>query len=345
MADMNTEKDGPFDGMPRDERGFWQPARGTARPNPLFDWPPKPVEVFRWLLGFPGYLFPWNVIYMAIATLTWLYLQPSLSRCVEFRADWILEMYVRNQAMLVIIVSAWHLRLWSLKSQGLKFKYTSDWMAKGNRKFLWRDQLRDNVFWSCVSGGTIWTAYEVLMIWAYANEMIPYVDPRREPVYFVVLLCGIQMWRLFHFYWIHRLLHWPPLYKTAHYLHHKNINIGPWSGLAMHPIEHILYFSCILIHWVVPSHPIHMLMNAQHAAFTPAQGHVGFETLVVKGNAGVLAASYFHQLHHRYFECNYGETDIPFDMWFGSYHDGSPQAHAAMREKRKARHNIVTDAE
>ena len=173
---------------------------GTAPPSPLFAWPPRPAEAFKWLFGFPGYLLPWNIVYMVVATLTWHYLQPSLSRCVEFRADWILEIYVRNQSMLVIIVSAWHLRLWSLKSQGLKFKYTSDWMATGKRKFLWNNQLRDNVFWSCVSGGTIWTAYEVLMIWAYANEMIPYVDLRQEPVYLVVLLCSIQMWRLFHFY-------------------------------------------------------------------------------------------------------------------------------------------------
>ena len=345
MKDASNENDGLIDGMPRDERGFWQPERGTAPPSPLFAWPPKPLKALKWVFGFPGYLFPWNVIYMGIATLTWLYFQPALSRCVEFRADWILEMFVRNIALLVIIVSTWHLRLWWRKSQGLKFKYTPDWMATGKRKFLWGSQLRDNIFWSCVSGGTIWTAYEVLMMWAYANEMIPYVDPREEPVYFIVLLCGIQMWRLFHFYWTHRLIHWPPLYKVSHYLHHKNINIGPWSGLAMHPIEHILYFSCILIHWIVPSHPIHVLMNAQHAALTPAQSHVGFETLVIKGNAGVPAASYFHQLHHRYFECNYGENDLPFDMWFGTYHDGSPEAHEALREKRKTTHNILTEAE
>ena len=180
------------------------------------------------------------------------------------------------------------------------------------------------------------------MTWAYANGMLPYVDPRQQPLYFAAWLCGIQLWRLFHFYWVHRLLHWPPLYRAGHYLHHRNINVGPWSGLAMHPLEHVLYFSCMLVHWVVPSHPIHMVLNGQHAAFTPAQGHVGFEKLLLKGDAGVAAGSYFHQLHHRYFECNYGEPDFPFDHWFGTSHDGSPEAHAAMREKRRARHNVVT---
>lgn len=339
MAEVSAEQ---VDGVARDDRGFWQPARGTAPPSPLFAWPPRPLAILKWLYN---YLFPWNLIYMCIATLTWLYLQPTLSRCVEFRADWILEMYVRNQLMLLITVSAWHIHLWRRQTQGMTYKYTTQWMAEGNRKFLGGSQLRDNVFWTLVSGGTIWTAYEVLIIWAYANQIIPYLDPREHPVYFVLGLCAIQLWRVFHFYWSHRITHFPILYKSAHYLHHKNINIGPWSGLSMHPIEHIIYFSCILIHWVVPSHPIHLLMNAQHAAFTPAQGHVGFEKLLLKGDKGVPAASYFHQLHHRYFECNYGETDFPFDKWFGTYHDGSPEAHATMREKRKMAHNIVVDTE
>ena len=32
-----------------------------------------------------------------------------------------------------------------------------------------------------------------------------------------------------------------------------------------------------------------------------------------------------HYLHHKYFECNYGDLTIPFDKWFGSFHDGSKE--------------------
>lgn len=37
----------------------------------------------------------------------------------------------------------------------------------------------------------------------------------------------------------------------------------------------------------------------------------------------VPTGSYFHYLHHRYFECNYGESTLPLDKWFGTFHDGS----------------------
>ena len=336
MTEISAEREGLLDGMPRDRRGYWQP-EGTKLPNPIFAWPPRPMEAAKWLFS---YLFPWNLIYMALAALTVIYLQPEMSRMTSFAPDWILYIFVRNQIMLIVIVSAWHLWLWARKSQGFRFKYTPDWMATGKKQFLGGNQLFDNIFWSCVSGGTIWTAYEVFTLWLYANAHIPYVDPLKQPFLFGLVLLLIPLWRLFHFYWVHRLLHWPPLYKAGHFLHHRNINVGPWSGLSMHPLEHLLYFSCAAIHWIVPSHPIHVVLNLQHAGLTPAEGHAGFETVVVKGKYKLAGASYFHQLHHRYFECNYGEPDMPFDYWFGTSHDGSPEAHEAMREKRIARHKI-----
>ena len=64
---------------------------------------------------------------------------------------------------------------------------------------------------------------------------------------------------------------------------------------------------------------------------------------MIVGERGVPAASFFHQLHHRYFECNYGENDFPFDKWFGTFHDGSPESDAAMRDKRNAAHSITVD--
>ena len=44
---------------------------------------------------------------------------------------------------------------------------------------------------------------------------------------------------------------------------------------------------------------------------------------------------FFHQLHHRYFECNYGTVEMPWDRWFGSFHDGSDQGTKETRERKK----------
>ena len=100
----------------------------------------------------------------------------------------------------------------------------------------------------------------------------------------------------------------------------------------MHPVEHVIYFSTVLIYWVVPSHPIHALFTLLFVALMPAPGHAGFDQLVVTGKAKV-PSNFFHYLHHRYFECNYGDPIIPYDRWFGTFHHGTPEAHARMQER------------
>jgi sterol desaturase/sphingolipid hydroxylase (fatty acid hydroxylase superfamily) len=147
----------------------------------------------------------------------------------------------------------------------------------------------------------------------------------------------IPLLRELHFYLVHRLLHVPVLYRTVHWLHHNNVNPGPWSGLAMHPIEHLLYFSGVLIHWVVPSHPVHALFHLIHAGLSPVPGHTGFDKVVV-GKAGAVDTHCLaHYLHHKYFECNYADGSIPLDQWFGTFHDGSDLALEAMNRRFLAR--------
>jgi sterol desaturase/sphingolipid hydroxylase (fatty acid hydroxylase superfamily) len=312
-----TESARTKDGL-RNARGEWEPPY-PVKYAPLFTWPPRPLDILKWLLSYPGFLWPWNSVYLLITVVSWCYLQPSLSRCVEFKADWIALIYLRNLGLLWLVSGGWHWLLYIRKLQGAERKYDPRWLARDDPKFLFRNQVYDNIFWSCVSGCTIWTAYEVLYMWSAAQQWVPYVDWKAHPIYCALWLCAIPFWREFHFYWIHRAIHWPPLYKAVHYLHHKNINVGPWSGMAMHPVEHLLYFSVVLIHWVVPSHPIHFLFNAQHTALTPAGGHHGFEGPILKGK--LPTGSYFHYLHHRFFNCNYGEATLPLDRMFGTFRD------------------------
>ena len=97
--------------------------------------------------------------------------------------------------------------------------------------FLHRNQTRDNIFWSCTSGVGIWTAYEVIMMWGYANGWFPHFLVWHEnPVLFVAWFLIIPCWSAVHFYVIHRLLHWKPLFRIAHALHHRNVTVGPLVG-------------------------------------------------------------------------------------------------------------------
>ena len=64
-------------------------------------------------------------------------------------------------------------------------------------------------------------------------------------------------------------------------------------------------------------------------------GHSGFHTLFVANKDRVLLGNFHHQLHHRYFECNYGSVDFPLDRWFGTFHDGSQEARISLKNRLK----------
>jgi sterol desaturase/sphingolipid hydroxylase (fatty acid hydroxylase superfamily) len=191
----------------------------------------------------------------------------------------------------------------------------------------------DNLIWSLGSGVPVWTAYEVVSLWMFANGYIPFVSWAEHPVYNALVMLLIPLFREVHFYFVHRMIHWPPLYRTVHRLHHTNVNPGPWSGLAMHPVEHLLYFSGVLIHWIVPSHALHLIFHLVHLGLAPAAGHNGFDKVVMGEESAFDTHCYAHYLHHKYFECNYSDGSLPLDKWFGSVHDGTEEAHQRMNER------------
>ncbi len=97
----------------------------------------------------------------------------------------------------------------------------------------------------------------------------------------------------------------------------------------MHPLEHLIYFSGFLIYWILPAHPLHFLHLGMAAGLSPAQGHTGFDRVVTGDKTTLHLPYYAHYLHHRLFEVNYADGTIPLDRWFGSFHDGSPEADEA----------------
>ena len=313
----------------RDKRGNWKPSKALAYPH-VFALPIKPGAILR---GIPDYLAPWNFFYAAVGVAFWLWLTPPMEAMKTFSLGWVAFILARNLAVVILFFGGFHLRLYWQRRQGTQFKYNGKWLETDNPVFLFRNQTVDNMIWTLGSGVPVWTAYEVVTLWMFANGYIPFVSWVDHPVYLAVVMLLIPLFREVHFYLVHRLIHWPPLYRTVHKLHHNNVTPGPWSGLAMHPVEHALYFSGVLIHWIVPSHPVHAIFHLVHLGLAPAPGHTGFDKVVLGDDKSFDTHCYQHYLHHKYFECNYSDGSLPLDKWFGSFHDGTDAAHERMNER------------
>jgi sterol desaturase/sphingolipid hydroxylase (fatty acid hydroxylase superfamily) len=319
-----------------DSRGFWKPKK-PVNYGPAFNWPPDPRALVKWFFGFPGYLLPWNVLYAVLAILIWKFLTPPLESFQTLSIYWACVILLRNVALAMLVFGAWHMWLYVWRKQGTSFKYNRQWPKEKSDAFLFNNQTYDNMFHTLVSGVPIWTAYELLLLWAYANNIAPMISFAGHPVGFIAVFFLVPFIHEVGFYFAHRLLHVPALYEVAHKLHHRNVNPGPWSGLSMHPIEHLIYFSPILLFFLIPAHPIHMINLASRLGVAPAQGHTGFDRMVV-GEEATMDVSYFaHYLHHKYFEVNYSDGMVPLDKWFGSFHDGTPEADEAMKARRLRR--------
>jgi len=303
--------------------------------SPIFVWPLNIFKAVMWIVK------SWlpvseRLVLVGFAILSWVYATPALERCHVFEINWVAEIYFRNLFLMILVAGGLHAYFYMFKRQDQEKRYDARDLVKNSRLFTFNSQVRDNMFWTLVSGVTVWTAYEVLMMWAFANGYLSYLNWSDNPVWFIAIFLLIPAWESCYFYLIHRALHFPFLYKTVHYLHHRNTNVGPWSGMSMHPVEHIIYLGTVFIHWFITSHPLHVIYHLQYFTLTAATTHTGFEGVVIKNRNWLKLGTYHHQMHHRYFECNYGGLELPWDKWFGSFHDGTAESHALMKERRKA---------
>lgn len=302
--------------------------------SPYFTWPLDFAAIGRWMIN--GW-FPISerLIILALTMISALFFHPSLDKTAELSLDWVATIYARNLILMCLVAGGLHTYFYILRKQGDEFRFDARPLVKKGRAFTFNSQVRDNMFWTLISGVTVWTAYEVLMMWALANGYAPLLSMPSDAFWLVLLVFLLPMWETTHFFLIHRLIHHSALYQRVHALHHRNTNVGPWSGLSMHPVEHVIYLSTVLIHFIIPSNPFLIIFHLSYFTLSAATTHTGYQGIVRRGKLVLPLGTFHHQLHHRYFECNYGGLETPWDQWTGSFHDGTEQSHQAFLAKRR----------
>lgn len=328
----------------RNKRGDFTP-KDPLQNAPIFVWPPRPLKFLAWL---PHYFLPWNVVFFGLGLIVWLWLTPSKATLQTLDWHWIAFIFLRNCAIVLLCFGALELRLYVKRAQKNRFKFNAQFPAdKPSDVFMFKSQNIDNAIRTFGTGLPIWTAYEVFMLYAWAHGWGPWTTFAEHPWILVAVGLLIPLFHEAHFFCIHRLIHTPLLYKWVHSVHHNSINPSPWSSLSMHPVEHLLYWSDVLTHLIVPSHPLLMLYHLQVTGTGAVVGHIGFDKIEA-GQTAVDSHAFAHYLHHKYFEVNYGDGTVPLDRLFGTWHDGTKAGEAAMDArfaKKKARMNAAKTGE
>ena len=301
---------------------------------PFYHWPPKLLPALKYILS--GWSpFGVRIYLLCFAVFIWFFLSPSLAVSQQFSFDWIAQIWGRNLLIMLVVAGGLHLYFYTFRRQKDEEHYDLRPLMRQSRLFHFNDQVKDNIFWTMVSGVGFWSAYESLMLYAYANGYAPMIEFSDNPYWFLTLLFILPWWAGLHFYCQHRLLHIPALYNYAHSWHHKNSNTGPWSGAAMHPLEHLIWLSSVLIFFLVSSHPVHCIFLLLFHLVSAVTSHVGYESLIINQSIKIRLGDFFHQLHHRYCDCNYGTLETPWDQWLDTYHNGTAEGDEWMKQRRR----------
>lgn len=143
------------------------------------------------------------------------------------------------------------------------------------------------------------------------------------------------------FYWMHRLLHHPKIFKYIHKVHHKSIDVNPFTALSFHWAETLL-----LTIWIVP---LSMVFPMYMPAFGIVQiwglldnikSHLGYELFPSWWNTSIgklMTSSTHHNMHHSKFNGNYGVHFRLWDRFMGTEFSDYEDTFAAIQERKKGR--------
>lgn len=319
---------------PRPKRQLWNFTPSLPlQVAPYWDWPLRPIASALYLLK------SWNPLaqrffILLMATIVWMWFTPDLDDAKTLAFGWIFKIWLRDLVILLVIAGGLHIALWKYRTQKDDYRYDMRPMMKGARAFTFKNQVWDNMFWTLGPALLFITFWEALMWYAYANGWARMITFESNPVWFLALILLIPIWAGFHFYWLHRLIHVGKLYTWVHSWHHRNINTGPWSGLAMHPVESFFLLFDTMIFFLIPASPLHVLFLIFHHLIGAPTSHAGFENVRI-GKTNLPMGDFFHQLHHRFFDCNYGTWETPWDTWFNTFHDGTDEGNELIKERRR----------
>ena len=180
-------------------------------------------------------------------------------------------------------------------------------------------QIAREIGWSLTSAA-IYGIPAGVVAWGWLNRGWTriYADIADYPLWYVPL--SLFVYLFVHdtwFYWTHRAMHDPRLFRRIHAVHHASRPPTAWAAMSFHPWEALT--GAVVIPALVFVVPIHVGVLGLVLAVMTVMGvtnHMGwdmFPRALVHSRLGewLITASH-HQRHHDEYRCNYG---LYFRFW------------------------------
>jgi lathosterol oxidase len=126
-----------------------------------------------------------------------------------------------------------------------------------------------------------------------------------------------------YFYWVHRAMHLPRIYRWLHKIHHFSTAPNVLTTVSLNPAESVINGLIIPIFTAVfPLHAATMVFIGPTNIVLGAYVHSGYEFLPRWWNKSWLTKWFitatFHDQHHKYFNYNFGGFTTLWDWICGT---------------------------
>ncbi|GAB4046179.1 sterol desaturase family protein [Spirosoma litoris] len=227
------------------------------------------------------------------------------------------------------------LTFWWLFKVSWKEQFTQRTVQTRPRK---PDQDWREIGWSALTS-IIFTAIAMGMILAYqAGHTAVYTHLHDYPLlWYPVSILLVLFIHETYYYWLHRWMHRPSVYKWVHKTHHDSITTSPWTAFSFHPIESTLQAIIIpALTFIIPLHISAVGLILMIMTLSSAVNHLNTEIYPRNFDnhwfGRWLIGATHHSLHHTQFRFNYGLYFTFWDKWMKTE---SPDFHRLFGEKTK----------
>ena len=219
----------------------------------------------------------------------------------------ILMRYVVFAGLAYVVFYVWKKRRW--QKNKIQQKYASPRV------------MRKEILYSLLTLGIYCAVSWIVFYLKKAGYTSIYLDiDQRGYSYFIFSMVLMVLIHDAYFYWTHRLLHHPRLFRLAHKTHHLSSNPTPWAAFSFHPLEAIIAAGIVpLIVFVIPVHPYALFVFLTYMTGVTVLGHLGYEIFPSRFRSHKIGkwqnSSTNHNLHHQYGHSNYGLYFTFWDTW------------------------------
>lgn len=194
-------------------------------------------------------------------------------------------------------------------------------LRKINEKDYKPGQFRSEVKWSMLTAFIFAISGAVtLVLWQKGFTKV-YTDIGEYPLWWIPLSLVIAM--VLHetyYYWLHRWMHHPKIFRIVHRVHHDSNITSPWTAFSFHPLEGI--FQAVFLPLLLLIFPMHfyvLIFQLTIMTFSSVINHLDIEIYPKKFHKHFLGkwliGATHHSLHHKQFKYNYGLYFTFWDKW------------------------------